>query len=166
MLTSRKIDDLTFPAKIRALEFVHRCKVAGLDMLVTCTYRDAEAQAALYAQGRTKPGRIVTNARPGESMHQYRVALDVVPMRHGKLVWGTSGNGIDDDPTDDDIDDLELWQRIAVIGESCGLEWAGRWKRFRELPHFQFTGGLTLDDFKAGREIPRELWTPSFKEAA
>ena len=64
-------------------------------------------------------------------------AFDVVPLRNGKPVWGTSGDGIDDNPADDNTDDLELWQRIGQIGESLGLEWAGRWKTMREFPHFQ-----------------------------
>jgi hypothetical protein len=59
-------------------------------------------------------------------------------LRHGKLVWGTGGNGIDNDPTDDDTDDLELWQRAGAIGKGIGLEWAGDWpKGKREFPHFQ-----------------------------
>ena len=83
-------------------------------------------------------------AKPGQSRHNFMangrpasLAFDVVPLRLGKPVWGTAGNGIDDDPTDDDKDDLELWQRVGAIGESCGLDWAGRWKRFREFPHFE-----------------------------
>lgn len=110
------------------------CRTNKIDVLVTCTYRSPEEQAELYAQGRTKPGRIVTYAKPGESKHNIQSsngapaskAFDVVPLRHGKLVWGTSGNGLDDDPTDDDTDDLELWERIGAIGEQCGLSWAGR----------------------------------------
>lgn len=166
MLTSRKLDDLLLPAKIRAFAFLGEAKADGIDLLVTCTHRDAEAQDALYAQGRTAPGRIVTNARGGDSFHQWRVALDVAPLRHGKPVWGTAGNGIDDDPSDDDTDDLELWQRVAAIGERCGLEWAGRWKRLREFPHFQFTGGLSIADFKAGKTIPEALAMPQKKAAA
>lgn len=160
MLTSRKIDELAFPAKIRALNFLADARAAGIDLLVTCTLRDAEAQEALYAQGRSAPGRIVTHARGGDSFHQYGVALDVVPLRHGKPVWGTSGDGIDEDPADDQTDDLELWQRVGAIGEACDLEWAGRWKRGREFPHFQFTGGLTIADFRAGRTIPEALRMP------
>ena len=180
MLVSRKLDDLIFPAKIRALEFVHRVKLSGIDMLVICTVRDSDAQDQLYAQGRTRAqldaaglthveprlGHIVTNAVGGDSFHQHRVALDVVPLRHGKPVWGVAGAGINEDLTDDNTNDLELWQRIGAIGEACGLEWAGRWVRFRELPHFQFTGGLKIADFKAGREIPRELWMMKRTEAA
>jgi peptidoglycan L-alanyl-D-glutamate endopeptidase CwlK len=165
MISSRKIDDLILPAKVRALDFVHRCSLAGIDLLTTCTFRDAEAQDALYAQGRTRawldshglanleprPGRVVTNAVAGDSFHQYRVALDVVPIVHGKPVWDTS------DP---------IWARVGEIGESCELEWAARWQHNREDAHFQFTGGLTIGDLKAGREIPRELWTPKSRQAA
>lgn len=157
MISSRKLDDLLLPVKIKALNLIHECKALGIDLLVTSTYRDFEAQAALYAQGRTAPGKIVTNARSGQSFHNFRVAFDVVPLRSGKPVWGTTGNGIDNDPTDDDKDDLELWQRIGAIGESLGLEWAGRWKRFREYPHFQYTGGLTLADFNAGKTFSKEI---------
>lgn len=127
------------------LHFEKRCKEEGIDFVVTCTYRNDEAQTELYAQGRTKPGRIVTNAKAGQSLHNAvggdgqpaARAFDIVVMRHGKPIWGTSGDGIDDDPSDDDRDDLELWQRAGLIGEECGFEWAGRWKSFREFPHFQ-----------------------------
>lgn len=165
MITSRKIDDLVTPAKLRALEFLFACKEHGIDLLVTSTYRDVESQNALFAQGRTTPGAIVTNARGGQSFHQYRVALDVVPLQYGKPVWSTVGNGLDDDPADDETDCLELWQRVGQIGEQCGLEWAGRWPRLREFPHFQFTGGLTLGDFMAGKSIPAELNIPPRRAA-
>lgn len=153
MITSRKLEDLHPRVQRMCLLFKQRCQEEGILILVTSTFRDHEAQAALYAQGRTKPGRTVTNARPGESFHQYRLAFDVVPVRNGKPVWGTRGNGIDDDPTDDATDELELWQQIGEIGESCGLEWAGRWTAFREFPHFQYTGGLTLSDLKSGMTL-------------
>jgi len=143
-VSSRNLDDLILPAKIRALDFIHACRMAGIDLLVTCTYRCPKDQDALYAQGRTTPGHIVTNARAGESLHQYRVALDVVPLRNGKADWNTAG------------EDGELWQHVGALGEKAGFEWAGRWNRFRELPHFQFTGGLTLAEFKAGK-LPYEV---------
>lgn len=137
--SSRNLDDLILPAKIRALDFIHACRMDGIDLLVTCTYRSPKEQDALYARGRTAPGPIVTNARAGDSLHQYRVAFDVVPLRDGKPVWGTSGK------------DGELWQRVGDLGENNGLEWAGRWTRFREFPHFQYTGGLKLAEFRAGK---------------
>lgn len=141
MITSRKLDDLLLPVKIKALDLIAECKAHGIDLLVTCTYRDDEAQNALYAKGRSAPGYIVTNARAGQSLHQFHVAFDVVPLRDGKPVWSTTGA------------DAELWQTIGKLGEAQGLEWAGRWTRFREFPHFQYTGGLTLADFKAGKSL-------------
>jgi peptidoglycan L-alanyl-D-glutamate endopeptidase CwlK len=154
MINSRKIDDLHPIVLKKCLDLIHECKDKGIDLIITSTYRDAECQNALYAQGRTKPGNKVTNAKAGQSYHQWRVAFDVLPIRNGKPVWGTSGNGIDTDPTDDDKDDLELWQRIGQIGKSLGLEWAGDWKgKFKEFPHFQFTGGLTLADFQEGKTL-------------
>lgn len=153
MRNSRNIDDLHPVVAEKCRDFLARCEAAGIEIIITSTYRDNEAQAELYAQGRTKPGRKVTNAKPGQSYHNWRVAFDVVPLRCGKCVWGTGGNGLDDDPTDDDTDDLELWQRVGQIGESVGLEWAGRWTSFREFPHFQFTGDLNLADFQEGRTL-------------
>lgn len=153
MLNSRKIEDLHPQVQKLCKEFLAQCEAEGIEVLITSTYRDHESQAELYAQGRTKPGSVVTNAKPGQSWHNWRVAFDIVPLRHGKPVWGTAGNGIDSNPTDDNTDDLELWQRIGKIGTSVGLEWAGDWKTFREFPHFQYTGGLTLADFAKGKTL-------------
>lgn len=131
-MTSRKLTDLHPLMQPLVVDFLARAESVGIDLLVTCTYRSDEEQARLYAIGRTKPGRRVTNAKPGQSMHNFRyggkpasLAVDVVPMRAGKPVWGTTGA------------DLALWQRVGRLGESAGLEWAGRWTRFREFPHFQ-----------------------------
>ena len=126
----------------RAMAFLAECNKQGIEILITSTYRDHESQAALYAQGRTVPGKKVTNAKPGQSWHNHRCAFDIVPMRHGKPVWGTAG------------EDGKLWERVGQIGEACGLEWAGRWNKFREYAHFQHTGGLTIADLQAGKQIP------------
>lgn len=153
MISSRKIEDLHPKVAEMARRFVSLCDQSGIDVLITSTYRDKEAQDALYAQGRTKPGNKVTNSKGGQSMHNYKLAFDFVPLRYGKPVWGTRGDGLDDNTTDDLTDDLELWLRCAVIGESVGLTWAGRWKTFKEMAHFQYTGGLTLADLQDGKTL-------------
>jgi peptidoglycan L-alanyl-D-glutamate endopeptidase CwlK len=159
MINSRKIEDLIVPAQSRFKAFLESCAVDpwlignGITVILICTLRDREAQAALFAQGRTTKGKIVTNAKPGESWHEYGCAGDVLPLRHGKPIWGTSGNGIDEDPSDDDKDDLEAWQTVGKLGKRAGLEWAGDWKTFRELAHFQYTNGLTLAELQSGRVI-------------
>lgn len=141
MINSRSLDELHPTVRERVEAFLDECEAQGIDILVTSTYRDHESQNALYAQGRTAPGRKVTNARGGQSWHNWRCALDIVPLRNGKPVWNTTGA------------DWELWEAIGNIGESCGLEWAGRWKTFKEYAHFQYTGGLTLKDFQSGATL-------------
>ena len=143
MKNSRALDDLLPPVRHRAQAFVDACKQAGIDILITSTFRDLESQAALYAQGRTAPGKRVTNAKPGQSYHNWRVAFDVVPLRAGNPVWNTTGA------------DGKLWEQIGNLGEAVGLEWAGRWTRFREYAHIQFPGGLTLAQLAAG-DVPHE----------
>ena len=146
-MASRSLEHLHPALRQMVEEFLRECEAQGLDVLITCTWRSGIEQDQLYAQGRTKPGRIVTRARAGQSKHNNMLdgepaslAFDVVPLRHGKPVWGTAGDGIDNDPTDDHKDDLELWQRIGEIGMRLGLNWYGRpGAPFREFPHFELS---------------------------
>ena len=141
MINSRNLSDLHPVVQDMAKKFIAAAKKEGIDVLVTSTYRDGESQNSLYAQGRTKPGRIVTNARAGQSWHNYRLAFDVVPIVNGKAMWN----------------DLRTFRRLGAIGKGVGLEWAGDWKSFREMPHFQWTGGLTLAQLRAGKQPPTKL---------
>ena len=125
-MASRSLDDLSPACRGLAEIFLVRSRDAGFDLLVVSTLRTACEQGVLYAQGRTMPGRIVTWARPGQSRHEYGEALDVVPLINGKPMWSTSGL------------DMALWQDLGALGESVGLEWAGRWPaRVREYGHFR-----------------------------
>lgn len=140
MVNSRNLSDLLPIVRVKVQQFIDKCHEAGIDLLITSSFRDMESQAALYAQGRTAPGKVVTNAKPGQSFHNFRCAVDVVPLVNGKPVWGTTG------------EDGKLWDKVGAIGEACGLEWAKRWKSFPELAHFQYTGGLKLADLQAGKQ--------------
>jgi peptidoglycan L-alanyl-D-glutamate endopeptidase CwlK len=138
MINSRDLALLHPPVLERVQRFLDTCKQNGVDLLVTSTYRDFESQAALYAQGRTTPGHIVTNAKPGESFHNWHCAVDVVPIVNGKCVW---------DATD------PLWAKVGALGKASGLDWAGGWTTFKETAHFQYTGGLTIADLKNGKVV-------------
>jgi peptidoglycan L-alanyl-D-glutamate endopeptidase CwlK len=137
MINSRNLDDLLPVVREKAKAFIAACLLEGIDVIVTSTFRDYESQNALYAQGRTKPGKIVTNAKGGDSFHNHRCALDFAPIKNGKIDWN----------------DVRTFTRCGQIAESVGLEWAGRWKSFRELAHVQYTGGLSLADLKAGKHV-------------
>lgn len=141
MITSRKLEDLHPTVRKMAEAHIKACHDSGIDILVTSTYRDIESQNDLYAQGRTKPGKKVTNAKGGQSFHNFKVAYDIVPLRNGKPVWNTSG------------EDGKLWQLIGNLGKAQGLEWAGDWKTFKEYPHFQFTNGHPLSYFQNGGQL-------------
>jgi peptidoglycan LD-endopeptidase CwlK len=92
-MADRDLSHLHPKVEAMARAALAECSAAGIDVLVTCTYRTGAEQEALYARGRTKPGPKVTNARAGQSLHQYRVALDIVIMVHGKPDWSGRDSG-------------------------------------------------------------------------
>jgi peptidoglycan L-alanyl-D-glutamate endopeptidase CwlK len=144
---SRSIDDLhpVVAAKCRA--HVAACEAAGMPIAITFTYRSIETQNALYAQGRTKPGKVVTNAKGGQSLHNYRLAYDGVPK---KLLaypnWG--------DTPAHQAEANAAWSLYAKLGKVQGLEWGGDWKSIKDRPHMQWTGGLTLAQLQQGH-VPK-----------
>ena len=106
------------------------------------TLRTFAEQDALYAQGRTKPGAKVTNARGGQSYHNYGLACDIV------LLVDKDGNGTYetaswDTKSDFDGDKKADWQEVVAIFKRYGWEWGGDWK-FVDAPHFQKTYGKTI----------------------
>ncbi len=137
MINSRKLEDLNPHVATLCKAFIAACDKSGINVIITSTYRDNASQAALYAQGRTAPGQKVTNAKAGESFHNYRVAFDFVPIVNGKADWN----------------DASLFEKCGEIAEGLGLEWAGRWHTFKELAHCQYTGGLTLAELQEGKAL-------------
>ena len=101
---------------------------AGMQVEVVQGLRTVAEQDALFAQGRTKPGKVVTNARGGQSNHNYGIAVDVVPFADGKPNWDAPNS---------------IWIAIGGEAEKVGLEWGGNWKKFLDRPHIQLPG-LTI----------------------
>lgn len=93
--------------------------------------RSYAQQAALYAQGRTKPGNIVTKAPPGSSWHNYGLAIDLGLFKAGKYL----------DETNPRLSD-RIYAELAALAKSKGIEWAGEWTSFPETPHFQYRPGI------------------------
>ena len=131
---SREIDHLQPAVARMCREFIYLCAENGIDVIITATRRTMEEQAALYAQGRTKAGPRVTNAAPGKSWHNWGCAFDFVPIKNGKADWNN----------------IMTFGKCGKIAESVGLEWGGRWRTMKDLPHCQFTGGNTLAQFQSG----------------
>lgn len=109
-------------------------EMLGHPMRITEGYRSIERQNELYAQGRngdTRPK--ITNAKGGDSLHQYGVAADFVFRREG---YNASP---------------ALWETFGSIAEKHGFEWGGRWTSFPDRPHLEMKLGYTLADFKNGK---------------
>jgi len=108
----------------------------------THTLRTIAEQNALYAQGRSKPGKIITNAKGGMSFHNYGLAIDIVLLvdrdkngTHEAAVW--------DDKADFDKNGKRDWLEVVNIFKQHGWEWGGDWK-FYDAPHFQKTFGKSV----------------------
>jgi peptidoglycan L-alanyl-D-glutamate endopeptidase CwlK len=106
----------------RCAAFVAAMSKAGSPVKCTDGYRSIEEQNRLYAQGRTKPGRIVTKAKGGESPHNYHLGRDYCfLLPHGAVSW----NG-----------DWKLFGRTA---KACGLMWGGSFRSISDKPHLELT---------------------------
>lgn len=106
------------------------------------TLRTNKEQDGLFAIGRTKPGKIVTNAKGGQSYHNYGLAIDIV------LLVDRDGNGTFESASwetnvDFDGDGKKDWQEVVHIFKLYGWEWGGDWK-FSDKPHFQKTLGKSI----------------------
>jgi peptidoglycan L-alanyl-D-glutamate endopeptidase CwlK len=119
----------------------------------TATLRTFAEQDKIYAQGRTTKGSKVTNARGGQSYHNYGLALDIVLVLD-KDKNGTFESAVWDVRGDFDKDGRADWMEIVNIFKQYGWEWGGDWK-FYDAPHFQKTFGYSvrrlLELHKAGK---------------
>lgn len=127
-----------------ARRLIRRAHGEGIYVIITQGLRSNSEQNALYAQGRTAPGSIVTNARGGYSYHNYGLAFDVCvcDVKAGRLIpnWQVD----------------RRWGRAGAIGRELGLEWGGDWSSFKDYPHFQLAFGLSINQLRNGRKPPME----------
>lgn len=119
-MASRSLDALKPEFRARVNIWLEQCALQGLDILVYCTYRSLEEQAMEYAKGRTRPGPKTTNSRPGQSAHNWGLALDFVPTQNGRPQWKN----------------VALYDAAIDLAISAGLE-SLRDSKFPERAHIQ-----------------------------
>lgn len=132
--SQKRLESLKTPFQDIVLEMVRIGNENGLDVQIASGFRSVKEQNELYAQGRTKPGPIVTNAKGGLSAHQSGLAVDLYFLVDGKgsnegirvSDWGVGKY-------------LKLWKLIKAAG--LEVEWAGNWKTFKEYCHFEIATG-------------------------
>ena len=113
----------------------------------THTLRTFAEQNDLYAIGRTKAGKIVTNAKGGFSYHNYGLAIDIVLMRDNNND-GIGDEAIWDTKIDIDGDGKRDWMEVVNVFKQFGWTWGGNW-RFSDPPHFEKTFGKSVRELLA-----------------
>ncbi|MDI1350466.1 M15 family metallopeptidase [Aquabacterium sp.] len=111
-----------------ARALVQKAAANGIQIKVLSGLRSYTEQDALYAQGRTASGNIVTNARGGYSNHNFGIAFDI-GVFEGNRYLGTSPK----------------YKAVGVLGMDLGLEWGGSWKSIVDEPHFQLRPSWATD---------------------
>ena len=122
--------------------FLTKVKANGLRIVFTQTLRTIAEQNALYAQGRTTPGPIVTNAKGGSSWHNYGLAFDVALFSaNGKVNWS--------DNADTDWDGINDWKEMGAIAAGLGITWGGNFVSFKDVLHFEWHPKTTISIARA-----------------
>jgi peptidoglycan L-alanyl-D-glutamate endopeptidase CwlK len=121
-----------------ARALVHNAQLAGVDIRVISGFRSYAEQDALFAQGRTKPGRKVTNAKGGESNHNFGIAFDIGIFRGAEY-----------------LPESPAYDTVGALGKELGLEWGGDWEGLVDKPHFELRPGWA--DHLSEREMLAEL---------
>lgn len=103
-----------------ARALVHKAADAGVTIKIISGLRTYQEQDALYAQGRTTPGDKVTNAKGGQSNHNFGIAFDIGVFEGNKY-----------------LSDSPKYKTVGILGADLGLEWGGNWKTITDQPHFQ-----------------------------
>ncbi|MFD0710652.1 M15 family metallopeptidase [Paenibacillus sp. GCM10027626] len=135
--SSKRLEGLNKVVKAATEQLIERSFAAGVPILIAQGYRSIAEQDALYAQGRTKPGSIVTNARGGYSNHNFGLAVDfALLLPDGKNVSWTVNND---------------WMTVVGIAKQLGFAWGGDWTSFKDYPHFEMLFGLTTVQLRAGQ---------------
>ncbi|MEA0553528.1 M15 family metallopeptidase [Lysinibacillus irui] len=116
--TCRDLDQLLSVAQIACRLLFQECYKEGINnIFITETYRSQERQNYLYAQGRTRPGQIVTWTL--SSNHTSRLAWDIAIGPPQSL-----------------YDEVTL-TRVGAIARKLGITWGGDWTGNKDRPHFE-----------------------------
>jgi peptidoglycan L-alanyl-D-glutamate endopeptidase CwlK len=121
-----------------ARRFLELTKEHNLDVRITTAFRSWDEEDRLFALGRTVPGQVVTNARGGDSYHNWGLAFDAVPYEGGEIST-----------------DQQKFLQMGHLGQQVGLQWGGTFKALVDYPHFQYTFGLNTWDLLNGVRPPK-----------
>jgi peptidoglycan hydrolase-like protein with peptidoglycan-binding domain len=128
-----RLEKLQTRVREAALPAFQEAERKGLGVMIASGLRTYAEQTALYALGRTKPGKIVTNAEAGESYHNFGLAFDFCVIERDQAVWNQNH---------------PHWKRFVRIVKSQGFDWGGDWSN-PDYPHFQIKSPPSLSSLRA-----------------
>ncbi|MBE8727991.1 M15 family metallopeptidase [Flavobacterium hungaricum] len=135
-VTAQRIDELHPSVRDEVTIIINECNevlTGRAQVRITQGLRTFVEQDALYAQGRTKPGKIVTNAKGGQSIHNYAFAVDIALIIDQKTAsWDVKADWDGDKKAD--------WMECVEVFKKHGWNWGGDWKTFKDMPHFEKKG--------------------------
>ena len=130
--TERNLVTLQLPAQRAARRFMSAVLGDGLDARIISGTRSYEEQNALFRQGRFgNPGPRVTNARGGQSRHNFGIAWDIGIFEGGAY-----------------LGESPRYDRAAEVGLVEGIEWGGHWTSFVDRPHYQLALPLSTTEIR------------------
>jgi peptidoglycan LD-endopeptidase CwlK len=136
--------NLNSVVKEKSSQLIQQAAKKGIVVVITDGFRSFEDQNRLYQQGRTASGNIVTNAKAGESYHNYGLAIDfALKTASGNVIWDRQYDGNRNGKAD--------WTEVVEISKSLGFQWGGDWTKFKDYPHLQMDFGLTIADLQNGK---------------
>lgn len=136
--SSNDLNSLNPHVTMLARRFLELTKAHNLDVRITTAFRSWDESDRLFAQGRTTPGPTISNARGGDSYHNWGLAFDAAPYENGKI-----------------SNDTEKFKAMGHLGQQIGLQWGGTFKALVDYPHFQYTFGLNTWDLLNGVTPPK-----------
>ena len=147
--SEQNIATLLPPVQPLARELIAAAAAAGIAIKIISGTRTYEEQNALYEQGRSTPGRIVTNARGGYSNHNFGIAFDIGVFEGGRY-----------------LDESPAYKTVGALGKQLGLEWGGDWQSIQDEPHFELRPpwardmgeGAMLAELRARRAANKEVF--------
>ncbi|MBE3102761.1 MAG: M15 family metallopeptidase [Bacilli bacterium] len=130
-------------------QLLEKAEEIGVPIMISDGYRSAESQDVLYEKGRSIEGSIVTNARGGQSYHNYGLAVDfALKNKDGTISYDLQRDLNGNDEAD--------WFEVVRIGKDLGFSSGADWPEFKDYPHLEYTFDLSISDLQNG-------WRPEDK---
>ena len=147
--SEQNIATLLPPVQPLARALIVAAAAAGIAIKIISGTRTYEEQNALYEQGRTRSGHIVTNARGGYSNHNFGIAFDIGVFEGGRY-----------------LDESPAYKAVGALGKQLGLDWGGDWQSIQDEPHFELRPpwaramreGAMLAELRTRRAANREVF--------